>query len=483
MPDSRKNPLVTVYVPCHNYGRFLTQAMESLFTQLYTNWEAIIIDEASIDDTPAIASVFTARDSERITLVRNEVPMGLQKVANYVLGIAQGKYIVRLDADDWFDEGALLLMVAKLESNPDLGLVYGNYFFTDEVGEVIGTERRHRLGSEDVVGHLAPHGACTLVRTRSLKAVGGYSEDINAQDGWELWYKLQNRVGAASLDIPVFYYRQHGKSLSRDSTRLLAARAKVFNKVAQALEGGFQPVTVAVIAVKEDYPGFKGVPYRNFEGCSLLEWAILAATKANNVTRVIVSSQSDRVLEFCEKLERAGKVPSHDRLRRPDLIDSTEESVPMREIMVQAGLYYQELYGSLPDIVTFLSVHAVRRRSEHIEKALNMLRITESDSVVSVQEERDPIFAHGKRGLELLNPGRFRDLAYDRERLYRFNGAVIAVWWEVLNEIDMLGEKIAYVEMSSKDSLQISNASMLDGDATGFEVKKVTIGEKAYNLS
>ena len=145
--------------------------------------------------------------------------------------------MIRLDADDWLDENALLVLVTKLESSPNIGLAYGNYFYTDSAGNVLGMERRHKLGVEDTVGHLPPHGACTMFRTRSLKAVGGYSEDINAQDGWELWYKLYDRIGAVSLDIPIFYYRQHGDSLSRDSSRLLDARSRIFERLSQSLRG------------------------------------------------------------------------------------------------------------------------------------------------------------------------------------------------------------------------------------------------------
>ena len=107
-------PLVTVYIPCRNYGRFLAQCVESVFNQLYTNWELILVDEASEDNTASIAENLRQRRPDLITVVRNLKPLGLQKLANYVLGIAKGKYTMRLDADDWLDEGALLLMVSKI---------------------------------------------------------------------------------------------------------------------------------------------------------------------------------------------------------------------------------------------------------------------------------------------------------------------------------------------------------------------------------
>ncbi len=453
-------PLVTVYIPCRNYGRFLQQCVESVFEQLYTHWEIIIMDEASTDDTSEIARDLCRRHPDKTTFIQNEKATGLQRLANTVLGIAKGKYMVRLDADDWLDEGAILLMVAKLEATPDIGLVYGNYFYTGPDGRVLGIERKHKLGDEDAAGHMPAHGACTMFRTRALKAVGGYSEDINAQDGWELWYKLYSRIGAASLDVPLFYYRQHGDSLSRDSRRLLTARSRIFDRISEALEGDYKPINVAVIPVRESYPGFEGVPYREYAGVSLLEIAILSAAQSGKINSVIVSSQSQKVLDYAQELEATGRVPEHLRLLR-DEDECSGGNIPIRDLMINAGNYYAEEKGLFPDVIAFLSMHAVHRRIEHIDKALNVLRINESDTVVSVTEEREPMFSHGENGLELFNPGRFQDLTYDRERLYRFNGSIIATWWEVLNEHHLFGEKIAFIEMSSEDSYQIKNASML----------------------
>ena len=452
-------PLVTVYIPCRNYGRFLAKCVESVFSQLYTHWELIIVDEASGDDSAAIANGYLRRFPDKIKFVQNDSPVGLQRLANRVLELANGKYMMRLDADDWLDECALLLMVSKLESAPDAGLVYGNYFYTDSSGKVLGIERRYALGEEDFSGHLPPHGACTLFRTRALKAVGGYSEDINAQDGWELWFKLFSRVGAVSLQVPLFYYRQHGASLSRDFKRLLTARSKIFNKIAESHEGCYKPSCIAVIPVKESYPGFEGVPFKEYQGVSLLERAILSATGSSKISAVVVASASQRVLDYAEELEKKGLVPAHVRMLRGD--SNEQGNVPIHEIMRQAGEYQHKLVGAYPDIVMFLSLHAVNRRVDHLDDAFNIIRITQSDSVVSVEEEREPIFTHGKLGLDLLNPGRFQDLTYDRERVYRFNGSILGTWWEVLAEVGLIGEKIAYLEMSPQDSLQVKSASML----------------------
>jgi glycosyltransferase involved in cell wall biosynthesis len=455
-----KGPLVSVYIPARNYGRYLRQAIDSVRQQLYPNWELFIIDEASEDETAAVAEQARRDDPDRIRVITHERPEGLQRVANRVLGLARGAYIVRLDADDWLEESALLLMTAKLESDPSLGLVYGNYFYTDPDGTVIGMERRYKLGTEDAAGHVAPHGACTMVRTRALKAVGGYSEDLDAQDGWDLWHKLIHRVKAASLEAPVFYYRQHDQSMSRDNSRLLSARGRIMSQARGRLEGSYRPSCFAVVPVKESYPGFEGVPYADLRGRSLLEWALESAQTALGVTHVAVSSESERVLDFSEDLSRRGAIQPHMRILRPR--EMARPRIRLREILLHAGEVYCAEHGAYPDIIVFLSLHAPLRRAIHVDKAVDILRIHTCDSVVSVCEEVEPVFTHGRDGLQLLNPGRFDGLAYERERLYHFNGAVLAVWWEILAGGDLFGERIGYMEMGKHESVQLKGPMDLE---------------------
>tara|TARA_B110000090_G_scaffold206966_1_gene257443 strand:- start:4290 stop:5687 length:1398 start_codon:yes stop_codon:yes gene_type:complete len=454
-----KTPLVTIYIPCRNYGHFLSDAVNSVLNQVYTNWELIIIDEGSDDKSLEIASQFQILNPDKIKIIKNEQPIGLQKIANKVLGLANGKYMIRLDADDWLDDSAIFLLVNKLESSNNAGMAYGNYYYTDPDGKILDVEFRHRLGEEDLAGQLPPHGACTMFEIRALKSVGGYSENVNAQDGWDLWYKLADRIGATNIQVPIFYYRQHGKSMSNDNSRLLKAREQIFEKIASNLEGDFKPKVVAVIPVKESYPDFPEVPFREINNKSILELAINEASQSKKIDTIIISSESQRVLDFSKKLEFDKKVPKHLRFLR---IPGKNQGVAIKDFMLQAGEGYFKAYESYPDIMIFLSLHAVNRKYEHIDNAINIIRITESDSVVSVLEEKEPMFNYGKNGLSLINPGRFKDLSFDKERLYRFNGSLIAIWWEVLKADSLFGEKISYLEMSHNDSLQIKTETMLD---------------------
>ena len=71
-PDMSSDPLVTIYIPCRNYGKYLRQSVESVITQIYKNWELIIIDEASTDETSAIANELLEELPDRVTLIQNK---------------------------------------------------------------------------------------------------------------------------------------------------------------------------------------------------------------------------------------------------------------------------------------------------------------------------------------------------------------------------------------------------------------------------
>jgi CMP-N-acetylneuraminic acid synthetase len=203
------------------------------------------------------------------------------------------------------------------------------------------------------------------------------------------------------------------------------------------------------------------VPYKLYNGVSLLARAISQAAASDKISATIVSSESQDVLNYAEALEKKGDVPPHIRILR-NANEPSDRNVPVRNIMISAGESYKKEVGSYPDALAFLSLHAINRSTNHIDKALNVLRITESDTVVSVQEEREPMFIYRPTGLELLNPGRFQDLVYDRERLYSFNGSIIATWWDVLKEHHLFGEKVSSIEMSAEDSHQLKFLSQFN---------------------
>ena len=153
MTDKAK---VTVYIPCRDYGRFLDQAVASVASQTFRAWELLIIDDGSGDQTADVAKRWAVRD-KRIRFLRHESSRGLPACGNVALDHAKGDYIMRLDADDYLDESALLVLASYLDQHPDIMLVYPNYVITDMNGRHLGIEHRKRVGTEAELLDLPSH--------------------------------------------------------------------------------------------------------------------------------------------------------------------------------------------------------------------------------------------------------------------------------------------------------------------------------------
>ena len=118
-------PLVSVYIPSYNYGKFLSQAIESVLKQTFDSWELILIDEGSSDNSLEVMNLY--KGDPKVRLYETD-HIGLPGVANFAINNSNGKYIIRLDADDVFDDNALLVMSNYLEKNADTALVFPDFW-------------------------------------------------------------------------------------------------------------------------------------------------------------------------------------------------------------------------------------------------------------------------------------------------------------------------------------------------------------------
>ena len=115
-----KDPVVSVYIVNHNYGRFLQQAIDSVLKQTFKDFEIIFIDNGSEDDSKEKLEKYFSNKKIKIILQKN---IGLNAANNIALKFARGKYIMRLDADDYLDKNALEIMYLTLEKKKNLGFV------------------------------------------------------------------------------------------------------------------------------------------------------------------------------------------------------------------------------------------------------------------------------------------------------------------------------------------------------------------------
>lgn len=437
------SPFVTVYIPSHNYGRFLRGAVESVQSQSFASWELVVVDDGSTDETSAVASE-VSRDP-RVRAVRNEFPIGLRGVANQCFALARGDFLMRLDADDLLHPRALELLAQEAASDAEVGIVFPDFFYIDERGRVAGVETLPRVSGRYEATSIPPHGAGSLIRTELVRAFGGLDETLSTQDGHELWIQLI-RAGATArhVPLPLFYYRQHPSSLSTDQRRLLSDRAMVKRKLSAAA-----PITrpvVGVLTVSDSDPELMGVPFVIFEGEALLHRAVKQALEVDAFRSLVVSTDSDEVVHAVR--ERFPEV--RVTLRAPHL---RGHDTSMRDILREVA---DELNLDPSTLLCVLNLHTPFRRTSHIIEAIDNFNLFPVDSVVSVHEEQNLAYQMGQYGLEPVNPSWQYKLRRERDAVYIDNSAVRVFPVANLEQRRFLGGRIGHVLMSRDDAFKIN---------------------------
>lgn len=440
-------PGISVYIPCHRYGRYLKQAVESVLAQSRSDWELIIVDDGSEDETAAVAADYRARFPDRIRVFRNTKAQGLQVSANVAIEAARGDCILRLDADDFLDENALLVLGNYLDRHPDVALVYPNYIYVDEKGNHLGMEQRKRIGQEASLLDLPAHGAGSLIRKRVLKSLGGYDPQYKTQDGYELWLNLLHRYGVANVATPLFFYRQHPVSSSRDEGRLLDTRRRIKRDLVKRRQGAVGLRVAAIVTAKNSYAALPNIALREVAGTPLIDYTLEAARGVKQIEGILVTTDDPRVVEHCQR------IPGIFSMLRPASLSS--DRALEGEVAENAVRWLEQEQGIHPDVVVLLNIHAPLRRSEHIQEAIDTLILYNVDSVLSVYENYELQFVHGKNGLIPLNPAMHRQIRLEREALFVNNGAVRVLWRDLLRAQEVCGRKAGHMVMSREDSFQI----------------------------
>ncbi len=443
-------PAVTVYILSHNYARYLPQAVESVINQLYDDWELLLIDDGSEDNSTAIMEGYAAQQPDRMRAFSHQPGKGLTACANLALKEARGRYIIRLDADDYFDESALLVMATYLDRHPDVGLVYPNYFYINAEGDMLGVEDRKRIGTEVDLLDFPAHGACTMVRKRNLKALGGYNETYDRQDGWDLWLRFTNRYQVGNVSTPLFYYRQHTNNLTRDNSQLLATRQRIKRDVVESLQGDAKPRVLGIIPAKNTYEHLPNIVLREVAGQPLINYTLDEALRVELIDRVVVATDDDAVVSYVEE-----NYPDVLALRRPDDLSGTRAR--LSQVIAYTVNLLEDDHDYYPDAVAVLSVHSPLRTADHITTAIDTLMLHPVDSVLSVYEDYGLHYIHARHGLVPINRGMHQHIRLEREALYVDNGAIKAAWRDTITPEDTYGERIGHVVMPNHLRHQIKS--------------------------
>ena len=195
-------PLVSIIVPCYNQAQYLDEALQSVFNQTYINWECIIVNDGSPDNTPEVVQNWVSKDSRFKYLFQQNT--GVSGARNLGITNAIGEFILPLDADDYLSANYIEECL-KNATNKNIKVVYGKaQFFGEQKGEL----SFGKATIENLLKHNCIH-CSALFRKADWKLNNGYDENMkHGFEDWEFWINLLKKGGEALLlEQCVLYYR------------------------------------------------------------------------------------------------------------------------------------------------------------------------------------------------------------------------------------------------------------------------------------
>ncbi|MFC0475736.1 glycosyltransferase family 2 protein [Robertmurraya beringensis] len=210
------NPLVSIVMSVFNGEEYVQDAILSILNQTYTNFELIVINDCSTDNTKTI--ILSNNDS-RITYIENNENLGLTKSLNKGLRFSNGKYIVRMDADDISLPTRIEKQVKFMENNDDVGVLATWAYYFGEKNGLINTIRDdfESIGSELIFGCPIVHPSVIIRKCLIERYNLYYDESIKKSQDYDLWSRCKSHFPIRILEEPLLLYRVHEDQITNKS--------------------------------------------------------------------------------------------------------------------------------------------------------------------------------------------------------------------------------------------------------------------------
>lgn len=221
--------LVSIILPTYNSGRFLVDAIESVLAQSYDNWELLITDDCSTDETLRIANQYAARD-KRIRVFKLAKNSGAAIARNNSIREARGRFLAFIDSDDWWYPDKLESQIYFMLRN-NVEFCFSAFEYADCNLNVTGVSFKPikisyaRMKLDCNVGTPG-----VVIDTRRLGKV--YMPQISLSEDWATWIKVTQKTGYAySINRPLWKYRSVEGSLSSNKLRLVKSNLYMYQNV------------------------------------------------------------------------------------------------------------------------------------------------------------------------------------------------------------------------------------------------------------
>jgi glycosyltransferase involved in cell wall biosynthesis len=220
------SPIISVITPAYNADQFIAETIESVLAQTFSNWEMLIVDDGSVDDTATIIKKYANIDKRIKYLHQTNSKQG--KARNLAIQHAKGEYLAFIDADDLWHPQKLEKQMEVFEANPNVDLIFTNgLVFKDNKDNVINTFSHpggelldQYIYPKMLNGYTFPNLSVITKKEKIIK-LGGFCEDLRVQncEDYQMWLRLvDDRNVVYCIDELLFYYRLHDSQVTANDS-------------------------------------------------------------------------------------------------------------------------------------------------------------------------------------------------------------------------------------------------------------------------
>jgi len=229
---------VSVIIPTYNRVRYIAEAINSILNQTYQNYEILVVDDGSTDETQkAVAAI----ESEKIRYFYRD-HQGISLSLNFGINHSRGRYIARLDSDDIFFPEKLKRQVQLLEANPEVDLVYTQVYNMTEDGKIIcAYPESHNLPSEPLRtlrSFLFAPSQSIMFRRDCIEKIGAYDENFTVAEDWDFCIRMAQEFKFAYINQPLVKVRKHAAMITRNGIQKIKHIIAVLEKHRELLSLG-----------------------------------------------------------------------------------------------------------------------------------------------------------------------------------------------------------------------------------------------------
>lgn len=208
-------PTVSVIIPTYNRAQYVCEAIDSVLTQTYKDFEIIVVDDGSTDNTPTLVPSY----GPPVKYIRQD-NQGVSTARNRGIYHASGKYVAFLDSDDMFYPDKLSVQVSVMEAHPRESFSFTDYSQGPNLPpKRIGRAKRHRIDPDDIFYSLCRriivHTVTVMAKREELLSVGLFDPTLRAAEDFDLWLRLSRRHAGRFIENVLTFHREHSQRTMR----------------------------------------------------------------------------------------------------------------------------------------------------------------------------------------------------------------------------------------------------------------------------